>query len=234
MQVYPDSQEDDGRERVEEKLHRAFPKADPCARLVLLRRKGKADILTTFHHGICDGFSGVYFLRDLLLAPGQEEPLPPLAPAPRLRQPIPDSLRDNRSIQWRLRLEGLPHSAEKSKRPAKKKTLSILAKADSDETVLQQKYVPAVRSLEAGQTQVVLDRCHQEGGTVHAAVCVAWLRAWRCFFPDSRKRWFAVSSPGQPQASLAAPPTRKRRNVPKRRDHPAKIPGRLLANGARV
>ncbi len=118
--------------------------------------------------------------------------------------------------------------------PCKKKTLSILAKADSDETVLQQKYVPAVRSLEAGQTQVVLDRCHQEGGTVHAAVCVAWLRAWRCFFPDSRKRWFAVSSPGQPQASLAAPPTRKRRNVPKRRDHPAKIPGRLLANGARV
>lgn len=208
IQVYPESQEDDWRGRTQEELNQAFPTEGPFARLVLLPRKGKTDILATFHHGICDGFSGVYFLRDLLLALGQEEPLPPLATTPRLWYLIPDSIRDNRQMQWRVRWEALRIRLMSRilQRGSSLLQHPFPSRADSDKASLRQTYVLVVHSLETDQTQAVLDRCHQERVTVHAAICTAWLRAWRRLCPARRKQWFSVSSPVSLRHRLPSPP----------------------------
>lgn len=204
VQVYLDCQEDEWREQVEEELRQAFPPQGPFARLVLLQRKGKADILATFHHGVCDGFSGVYFVRDLLLALGQEEPLPSLPPPLPFVHLIPERIQNNCWIRKRIQWEAL-RIRQRSRTLQRKHPLTS-SQVHSDEMLSRQKYVLVVRSLEANQTQAILERCHQEGVTVHAAICVAWLRAWRRFSPPSRKRQFSVSSPVSLRHRLPHPP----------------------------
>jgi len=74
------------------------------ARVILLKHADKTvDILVTFNHGLCDGLSGVFFLRDLLQALNQPAVKPePLPIPPSFRERVPDAIANKTSIKRRL------------------------------------------------------------------------------------------------------------------------------------
>ncbi|HEY9610165.1 condensation domain-containing protein, partial [Allocoleopsis sp.] len=79
------------REMVEELRHPLNWSEEPLLRVLLLHSSNISNLIITFHHGIGDGLSGVYLIRDILQFLGEldshRELLPDLPPVDEL---IPD------------------------------------------------------------------------------------------------------------------------------------------------
>jgi hypothetical protein len=152
--------------------------------------------------------SGVYVMRDVLQLLGKPE----LTLAAILRQPstrdlIPAAMRESRRVQrringflvairwtvWfrRMRARWSPAPTRNpTEGPPASRHMCILTK-----------------SLTIEQTAVLVARCKAEQTSVHAALCVAWLRAWAIQL-EGRKSWLrSVSSPISLRERLGIPDT---------------------------
>ncbi len=213
LEVRTDCGEDDWVATAQDELRGEFPDRSegPLARFVMLRRAQGFDLLATFHHGASDGLSGTFVLRDLLqaLADPQAQfeslPVPPRIWADPTT--IPQAVRDNGSLKRRVAFTAAGLHAkvlfEKVRRrfsapePEQPNPWDTPA-GDTDED----RFVILPARLSAAQTSALVARCKQEGVSVHAAVCAAWLRA---FTDQTKARYGTVSSPVNIRERLSQP-----------------------------
>jgi NRPS condensation-like uncharacterized protein len=213
LEVRSDCGDDDWIATAQDELRGEFPDRNvgPLARFVMLRRAQGFDLVATFHHGASDGLSGTFLLRDLLqaLADPQAQfeslPVPPRIWAdPTL---IPQAVRDNGGLKRRVALTAARLRArmlfKKVRRrfsaPEPEQPLPWETPAgDSDEY----RFVILPARLSVEQTAALVARCKQEGVSVHAAVCAAWLQA---FTAQNGSRFGRVSSPVNIRERLSQP-----------------------------
>lgn len=169
-------------ETAQQALRQSFPNGSgPFARFELLRRAGSFDLVAAFDHGVCDGMSGVFVLRDLLqaLADPQATLVPVPAP-PRTGELIPPAAMTDRGLRARVAYATMQLRARillarlfrrKAAGPA------AVRPAGSGELPPERRYNILPTQLTATQTTALLARCKQEGVSVHAAICAAWLLA---------------------------------------------------------
>jgi NRPS condensation-like uncharacterized protein len=209
-----DDREDAWKEIVKEELRTPFAEEDgPFARFLWLRSLERSDLIGTFHHGVCDGFSGVYMLRDLLQALGNPTlqvaalPLPP-----HLASFIPEAVTANPRVKRQLRRNKMILRAIMLFGRLRERVLSQPrpVPAQGSESALGElpsnlRMCILTHTLTASQTDRLAQRCKAEGVTVHAAVCTAWLRAHAHTLPGSASRNRSVSSPVSLRNRLAQP-----------------------------
>ena len=203
--------DDDWIEAAGSELRRPFPeRGGPLARFTLLQRAGGFDLLAAFHHGAADGMSGVFVLRDLLQALADPQatlvPLPAPPPAGAL---IPAAVLADRGLHSRVALAVAALRARlllarlrrrlSAPRPV---GVAPAAPLPAGELPPDRQYLILPARLTIPQTAALLARCKQEQVTVHAAVCVAWLRAQAAL---TGARSGIVSSPVNLRDRLARP-----------------------------
>lgn len=166
----------------------------PLVRAVLLKRSAGTDLILTFHHGIADGMSAVYFLRDLLsLVQDPTKDLPVMARPDRLLDRIPAKVKESPGVK--MKIAGMKTGLWLMQHI--KPFASFYAPADRliDASPPWQHFRIASRCLTPAQTSHLALRCREEGTSVHAALSAAWLRARLAVHPD-RKGWKrTISSP---------------------------------------
>jgi hypothetical protein len=161
-----------------------------------------ADLVMTCHHALYDGYSGLYLLRDILLLLGQpDRPIHALDSAPFILTLIPPRLtrRPFHLAQMavvRLALHsGLLHVLRLFWRT--RLSSRRLPATSSGDRLPWQRFCVHGWSYDPAQTAALLARCRKEGTSLHAAVCVAWMRAFaETQTTPSRRRWVrTVSTP---------------------------------------
>jgi len=200
----------DWQETVKEELLSPFPQGQgPFARFIVLRLEGPlTDLVGVFHHGICDGMSGVYIMRDLLQLLG--EPglvLPPIPRQPNTRDLIPAEVRENRFV--RLRIKGILAAIRWMIwfRRMRARWLPATGQNPTQVSPASQHMCILTETLTVEQTAALVRRCKAEQTSVQAALCVAWLRA-RAIQLDGRKFWVrSASSPISLRERLGIPDT---------------------------
>ena len=174
-------------------LQEKFSPEGPLARFVLLRFADGADLVAVFHHWVSEGMSGIYVIRDTLRLLGDPAAeMPPAPMPPNLFSLVPKTVTQDLRTRlgvWReineLRLTLFRKNLKKGKqaRPV----------FSEQELALKRDvcFLPATLSVE--QTSALLARCRAEHTSVHAAVCVAWLRAYAGML-EGRKSWVRTAS----------------------------------------
>lgn len=168
------------------------------ARVFLLKHDDRAvDIVATFNHGLCDGISGVFFLRDLLQALDQPTMKPePLPIPPTYRDRVPGSFANKTPVKRRLFSTIFVLKALVAMTKVKRRLFKPQPQAAEtmNSMPLNSQCLIIPTTLTEGQTTALVNRCKAEKVTVHAAICAAWLRAFYLEFKtDSARR--SVSSP---------------------------------------
>jgi len=187
-----------------------FPQGQgPFARFIVLRLEGaQTDLVGVFHHGICDGMSGVYVMRDLLQLLG--EPGLILAPIPRqsnTRDLIPAAVRKNRFV--RLKIKGIVAAIRLMVwfRQMRARWLPSTGQNPTLASPANQHMCILTQTLTVEQTAALVARCKAEQASVHAALSVAWLWA-RAIQLEKRKSWVrSASSPISLRERLGIPDT---------------------------
>ncbi len=201
--VLPQSSEDDWVEVVKAELGQSFSDApESFARFHLLKYADGFDLVGCFDHGACDGMSGMFVLRDVLLVLGNPHlTLSPLSP------PQPTGMLIPREVltapRFRFKLEMLMMLLrgrllfEKIRRrlfPQKQAAQGQMTSSGGDSPLSSQFVILPVR-LTASQTAALVARCKDEQVSVHAAICVAWLRAFLAEIKQGQSQGGMVSSP---------------------------------------
>jgi hypothetical protein len=161
----------------------------PFLRFTLLRRAGGADLIGAFHHGQCDGMSGMYVLRDVIRMWGDPALELPPVPAPlEIMKLIPRGVTENPWVKIKLeitvaalRVAGFARRLFPPK-PRIARAWTGEGQPPSARLIL----LPYTFSAE--RTSALAERCRAEGTTVYAAVAAAWLRANAARMAD-RKTW---------------------------------------------
>ena len=207
--------ESDWKDIVKEELRKPFPpEQGPFARFVLLRLEECTELIGVFHHGICDGMSGVYVMRDALRLLGEPDLVLPAIPSPPdIRTLVPPSVRESPRVQRRvkgflavIRLTLLFHRLRARLFPAHNQDRS------EGYTIVEglppsQRIRILTNTLTADQTSALVARCKAEETTVHAAICVAWLRAYAAQLKGLKSWIRSASSPISLRERLAIPET---------------------------
>lgn len=182
----------------------------PLLRVVLLKRGASAgspaggELVLIFHHGIGDGISGVYFLRDLLRL--LDDPAAAVQEIPEV--PATTDLVPNTSIQS----AGIKKQIQNMKNglwlAEHVRLLSaVLPHADRlvEGRLPWQHFTLASRILSQEQTRRLSERCRAEGVTVHAAIGSAWLSARLADGPGKRGWERTISTPVNLRGQLNLP-----------------------------
>lgn len=178
-----------------------FPGHGPFAHFTCLQTATGCDLVVACDHGVADGISGVYILRDLLQALGGDPQtrFEPLQVLPHADAFLPPALKANASLQRRVSFTAATLVArvqlEKLRRrfmPAKPARLASADGQHEGDLPLSEQYLILPTRLDATQTAALLARCKQERVTVLGAVCAAWLRAFTAL---SGSRFGSVSTP---------------------------------------
>lgn len=174
----------------------------PGARFNVLKHADGFDLIGCFHHGVCDGMSGMFALRDILQLLGEPQlALSPLPAPPPTGMLIPREIltapRFQRKLQlamaflrWRLLLEKI----RRHLRPQKQVTPEQVTPSGAD-SPLSSQFVILPTRLTVSQTAALVARCKDEQVSVHAAMCVAWLRAFLAEIKQNKSQGGMVSSP---------------------------------------
>ncbi|RPJ28508.1 MAG: hypothetical protein EHM33_04350 [Chloroflexi bacterium] len=206
--------EDAWKEIVKEELRRPFPgEGGPFARFTWLKARDHSDLVGTFHHGVCDGFSGVYVMRDLLQVLGDPEaPAAPLPLLPHFSTLIPASVTTNPRVRWQLRKLVMTMRAALLLGRLRRRFIRQPAPASVEGSESTPGALPPelrmcilTQTLTAAQTTTLVQRCKAEGTSVHAAACTAWLRAFANTLPGRASRIRSVSSPVSLRNRLTQP-----------------------------
>lgn len=183
----------------------------PFARFTLLQRAEGFDLVAVFHHRICDGMSGMFFLRDLLQVLGDPQlELAPLPLPPPSSTLIPHAVLANPQLQRKvgfavatLRAQILLEKVRRRLSPRKPATIAPAQTISAENPSLEEQFVIVPGRLTAAQTTALVARCKKEQVSVHAALCTAWLRAFIDGATKSHVR--TISSPVNLRARLSPP-----------------------------
>jgi hypothetical protein len=168
---------------------------NPPIRFVLLRGKDVSEVLFVCPHALADGLATAYLVRDFLTFLNDPDvdvaPMPPAQPMSELIPNFPG--------------KGMAILLAKLKARLLKMYLSLSTKKSQADVVgpVEPKYHLLPWILTAEQTSALAARSRAEGTTVHAALCVAFLRAFGEFYQDGWKR--KISSPVSLRERLAHP-----------------------------
>lgn len=173
----------------------------PLIRAVLLKRRISqsasaigADLVLTFHHGIADGMSGVYFLRDLLyLLNDPQANLPAMPQPPDLLSLIPATAK--RSLSLKAQILGMKSGLWLMQHFPPFRLLFPPADRLIEGRPPWRHFGLVSRCLTQAQTSRLAALCREMGTSVHAAICTAWLRAWLEINPGIRNWKRAISCP---------------------------------------
>lgn len=185
-------------EEVTAELGRAFDLLnDPPIRFVLLRGENVSDILFICPHVLADGFATAYLVRDFLVF--LSDPDADVATLPQT-QPLSASIPD---------FPGKRMAIQRAK--LKAKFLKLFLSLDIKQNKPQAEVVNPIKTryhlspwvLTSEQTSALVARSRAEGTTVHAALCVAFLRAFGELHGDGWKR--KIQSPVSLRDRLAHP-----------------------------
>ncbi|MGC1376015.1 MAG: hypothetical protein WA821_07335 [Anaerolineales bacterium] len=202
--------ENDWIEAARAELRELFPEPPgPFARFTLLQRAGGFDLVAAFHHHFSDGMSGMFVLRDILQALGDPEAvLVPIPVPPPTGAAIPEAVLSNPGLRRKVVLTMAALRArvllEKLRRRFSPPKQTPAPETSAGNLSAQQQFVILPARLTAEQTAALVARCKKEGVSVHAAVCVAWLRAFTAG-AQGVKRFETVSSPVNLRQRLSPP-----------------------------
>lgn len=207
LSVRENCSESDWVEVAQSELATPFEEQPPYARFTLLRRAGGFDLLAIFHHYVCDGMSGMFLLRDVLQVLAQPDaPVIPLAAPPREDEiKLPDSAMESPRLQKKVQ-----KTVEKLRRKVLREKEHQAALAQKQKTTsrkispLVNQFVILPTLLTPEQTAALMARCKKEQVSVHAAICVAWMRAWLAE-SGAKKTRRIVSSPVNLRKHLSPP-----------------------------
>lgn len=179
-----------------DELGTIFPlEVGPLIRVVLaIEADGSAEMILTFHHGIADGMSAVYFLQDLLLLlENPDYPLTPMIDGKSVMSSIPDHSRTSfavRSQQLGMKM-GL-HLMNRLGRfgvgfPAADRMISGKPSWKHIRT--------STRILESDTVQALLAVCRREHTSMQGAICAAWLLAKQEILDERKRSPWKISIP---------------------------------------
>ncbi len=145
---------------------------DPLVRLVWLRGSEVSELILVGHHCICDGQSGMTLLRECLSAYDEpEKDLGTYDALGAIEDVVPAALLKDRSfrrrMRWKIGLLRLIFLWERRKR------------ARSASPIRGEQMYFHRWSLDKAASLTLTERCRAEGVTVHAAMSVAFLQAFR-------------------------------------------------------
>jgi hypothetical protein len=187
-------------------LQQKFSPAGPLARFALLRLPDDgADLVAVFHHWVAEGISGMYVVRDILRLLGNPAlDLLPIPMPPNMLDLIPKAARQD--VRTRLRvwqeLNALRFSLLRDRLWKAKQARPVFSE---QELALKREVCLLPGGLSVQQTSALLAHCRAERTSVHAAVCVAWLKAYAEML-EERKSWVrTVSSPVNVRNRLTQP-----------------------------
>lgn len=170
--------------------------AAPPVRFVLLRHDANhADIVVVCAHALADGLSAAYLIHDLLLVLGNDSTvLTPKAALPPFNELIPDYQGKRRAILL-----------AKLKAPLAKLFVKLMSFKSNTQSPALGNYHLLTWRLSTEQSTALLTRCRAEKTTVHAALCVAFLRAFGELHQDGWQR--RIQGPVNIRPRLAQPVT---------------------------
>ena len=214
ISVRADCSDGDWIEVAQAELREPFPDRSspgPFARFTVLQRAEGFDLVATFHHWICDGMSGMFFLRDLLKVLGDPQlELAPIPAPPPTSTLIPHTVLTNPQLQRKvgftiatLRAQVLLEKVRRRLSPRKPAALPPAQNTSAEKLSPEEHYVIIPGRLTASQTAALIARCKQEQVSIHAAVCTAWLRAFIDGSAKSPVR--TISSPVNLRSRLSPP-----------------------------
>lgn len=145
---------------------------DPLVRLVWLRASEVSELILVGHHCICDGQSGMTLLRECLSAYDEtEKDLGTYDALGAIEDIVPAELLQDRSFRRRMRWKiGLLRLALLWRRRKR---------AGSPSSIHSEQMYFHRWSLDKDTSLMLTERCRAEGVTVLAAMCVAFLQAFR-------------------------------------------------------
>ena len=145
---------------------------DPLVRLVWLRASEVSELILVGHHCICDGQSGMTLLRECLSAYDEpEKDLGTYDALGAIEDLVPAALLQDRSFQRRMRWKiGLLRLVLLWQRRKRAGSASLIR---SEQMYFHRWDIDKSASL------TLTERCRAEGVTVLAAICVAFLQAFR-------------------------------------------------------
>ena len=203
----------DWKEIVKEELLKPFlSEQGPFARFILLRSEGGSDLVGVFHHGICDGISGVYVMRDILRLLAAPEISLATIPSPlNIQTLIPLTVRESPRVQRQVRMFLIVIRLGLFFRRLRAHVFLVPDRNRSRENVdtetqpASQRICILTETMTTEQTAALVARCKTEGTSIHAAMCVAWLRAFAIQL-EGQKSWVRiVSSPISLRERLSIP-----------------------------
>ncbi|MHA4809432.1 condensation domain-containing protein [Flavitalea flava] len=147
-------------------------KQGPLARVIWLKSEEVSELLVVCPHFICDGISLVNLMRELLMV--ADQPDTHLSPTP---------ASGFHSLEMLLSA----HLGSAKKRFFKARVFSLLAAVA---LAFRKRYTAGIDDpsgdgymirwkLTRENSEILIDRCRSEGASVHAALCVAFLAAFR-------------------------------------------------------
>lgn len=167
-------------EVIQTELAEPFPsEPGPFATFTLLKHADYFDLVGVFHHHVCDGMSGMFVMRDILQVLGTPDlSLSPLPMPPPEEMLVPQAVSANPGFRrklemtvMQLRVRVLLEKLRMRFMPRKQ------AASVSENPQLQNQFLLLHARLTVSQTAALVARCKNKQVSVHAAVCVAWLRA---------------------------------------------------------
>lgn len=204
LQVIEQTNDDHWQQVAAQELGKNFDLAKgPLIRVTLLKKHShpgagaatvNANLVLTFHHGIADGMSAVYFLRDLLCL--LNDPQADLPVMPRPSDPlslIPKTTR--RSLAPKVQVLGM-----KSGLWLMRHFPPFGQRFPPADRLIEGRppwrhFALASRCLTQAQTTRLAAVCREQGTSVYAAISTAWLRAQAEINPNIRQRKQIISSP---------------------------------------
>lgn len=191
LEIVENAGPNDWTEITSRELTRPFnPRVGPLLRLVWVKSGRFADLILICHHAIGDGISAVNFFRDLLQALGN--PAGTLESLP--MQPYMSSLisvTPSMKFQAWVAHQFIGLMALKNRLLGKKPAMQI-------KPLAEMKHHLHPHALSASETTRLVERARREKTTVHAALAVAFMRAFGEFDNQTpaAKRWKRqISSP---------------------------------------
>ncbi|MCX2496109.1 condensation domain-containing protein [Pedobacter sp. PF22-3] len=140
---------------------------EPLARLVWLKGEIRSDLLLVLPHCICDGTTILNLMRELMtLIDHPEQELAPYASFLSVQDLLPEDFKITRATHF------------KGKIFAALGRLFFFFKATSNHHVNQRNYAVHWK-ISTDDTKKLLVKCKQENTTVHAAICVAFMEAFK-------------------------------------------------------
>jgi hypothetical protein len=155
---------------------------EPPLRVTWLQGDGMCELIFTCSHVLMDGLSVAYLVRDVLVfLSNSEANADPILPTPAMSEMIP-AFPGKSWLTWRAKLQAA------LLRPFLGGTSRKGTPSEKPVDIVRRPYHLLFWELPPPDTAALLTRSRKEGTTIHAALCVAFLRAFGEFRGNGWKR----------------------------------------------